>query len=513
MKGCAAPDRRGSQPNYNLKDMQTFQPKIEILYISIFGLLGGFFVVWLTGTLQVTSGSFWTSIVIIATAVLVWTFRGGKHWWMAFAVMTSLGGVFWVGFKIYPSEIGLLLAVAALFFTIVIKRKKMGQGRPKISWAFNLLIIYFILHMLASLYAVKTGLTTGAGSIIRTYSTGMTFLVFGWLFYKFGQTKYIKNVFIITLIINSIRMGFGLYAYFFPYTPSFSEPGWTFMDMAGDLRTSALYQIYAGIIVFHINSNRIFKIGIILLLALSFVFLLLGQGRVSVLAAILTIALWLMIDKRYGVLVIILSIFLSLFILINTNAKLFEALPFEARRSLSFAVLDKNKISFYPFDSDEWHFDLFKSGFDKWSNSTYSLFLGNLIDPSDVWRFDSLNFYYKLQIASAMARYESSLWMTLATLGLFGFFLYFVVFRFLFRDVVSAVIRDGIIDFNHAVYLVAFIVLLLMILLGWIRGGFPGYEIMLGVMGKALYEDSKRDQSIRRIRVLQKRSRIMKGED
>ena len=103
--------------------------------------------------------------------------------------------------------------------------------------------------------------------------------------------------------------------------------------------------------------------------------------------------------------------------------------------------------------------------------------------------------------------------MTLATLGLVGFFLYFVVFCFLFRDIISVVIRDGIIDFNHAVYLVAFIVLLLMILLGWIQGGFPGYEIMLGVMGKALYEDSKRDQSIRSLTVLRKTGRILKEEN
>jgi hypothetical protein len=211
-----------------------------------------------------------------------------------------------------------------------------------------------------------------------------------------------------------------------------------------------------------------------------------------------------MIDRRYGVLIFILSILLSLFILINTNAKVFEALPFEARRSLSFAVLDKHKISFYPYDSDEWHFELFKSGFDKWSKSTYSLFLGNLIDPNDIWRFDSLDFYYKIEIASAMARYESSLWMTLATLGLIGFFLYFMVFRFLFRDIISIVLRNGVIDFNHAVYLVAFIVLLLMILFSWIQGGFPGYEIMLGVMGKALYEDSKRNQSIRSLTVSSK---------
>jgi hypothetical protein len=96
-----------------------------------------------------------------------------------------------------------------------------------------------------------------------------------------------------------------------------------------------------------------------------------------------------------------------------------------------------------------------------------------------------------MQIASTMARYESTLWMTLATLGFIGFFLYLVVFRFLFSDIIMAVLRNGIINFNHAVYMVAFIVLLLMISLGWIRGSFPGYEIMLGVLAKTLYEDSK----------------------
>jgi hypothetical protein len=98
-----------------------------------------------------------------------------------------------------------------------------------------------------------------------------------------------------------------------------------------------------------------------------------------------------------------------------------------------------------------------------------------------------------------MARYESTLWMTLATLGLIGFFLYLGVFRFLFSDIIMAPIRNGIINFRHAVYMVAFIVFLLMILLGWIRGGFPGYEIMLGVFAKALYEDSKHNGNIKRI--------------
>lgn len=473
--------------------MQSFQSKIELFYVSIFYLLEAMFVFWLAGAMQAASGSQWISLVVIAIAVLAWTVRGGKNWWIAFPVVASLGGVFWVGFKIYPTEIGLLLAAVALFFAIVIKGEDLRQDRPRISWAFNLLIIYFILHILTSLYTARMGIMTGTGNIIRTYSTGMTFLLFGWLFYRFGSTKNIEKAFIIILIINSIRIVFGLYAYFFSYTPDFSGPGWTFMDMSVDLRASALYQINAAIVVFYINKNRNMRFGILLLIALSFLILFLGQGRVSALVAILTIVLWVLMEKRYWLLIFILSIFLSLFFLLNTNIKLFEKLPFEAQRSLSFAVLDKNKVSCYPFVSDKWHFHLFKSGFDKWSGSTYSLFLGNRIDPSDVLRFSSFSFYTKLQIASAMARYESTLWMTLSTLGLVGLFLYLVVFSFLFREIIPAVIRNGIVDLNHAVYAVAFMSLLLMILFGWARGGFPGYELMLGVMAKALYEDSKRE--------------------
>ena len=471
--------------------MQLSKPKIELLYGSIFGLIGGIVVIWMIGTIPTTSKSFWVSFVIIAIAVLIWSFKGGKNWWMAFVVFVTFGGVFWVGFKIYPAEIGLLFAIMALVFATVIKGKNLRQDRSKISWAFSLLILYFILHMLASLYKANVGLMNGGGSIIRSYSTGMTFLVFGWLYYRFGSTKNITNVFIIILIINSIRIGFGLYAYFFSYTSSLSEPGWTFLGLSTDLRSSVLYQIYAAIIIFYLIKNRNLKVGVLLLIVLSFIIVFLGQGRVAVLEAMLAISLWVIIEKRYGLLIFILSIFIFLFILVNT--KVYEDLPFEIQRSVSFMVLNKNKIySYYPFASDQWHFDLFKTGFDNWSDSAYSLFFGNCIDPSDVWRFGSFDFFNQVKIASAMARYESSLWTVLATLGIIGISLYTWVLTFLFRNIIPIVKRDGIKSFNHAVYAIAIISFVLMILLGWIRGGFPDYEIMLGVMGKSLYEDRKK---------------------
>jgi hypothetical protein len=32
-----------------------------------------------------------------------------------------------------------------------------------------------------------------------------------------------------------------------------------------------------------------------------------------------------------------------------------------------------------------------------------------------------------------------------------------------------------------------------MILFGWTRGGFPRYELIFGIMAKALYEDGKNE--------------------
>ena len=141
--------------------MQSSQSKIELFYVTIFGLLAGIFVIWLTGALKAASGYQVMIFVIVTIAIFAWTVRGGNNWWVVFPVGASLGGVFWVGFKIYPGEIGLLLASMALIFSIVIKGKNFRQDRSKISWAFSLLIIYFTLHMLASLYTAKFGLMSG----------------------------------------------------------------------------------------------------------------------------------------------------------------------------------------------------------------------------------------------------------------------------------------------------------------------------------------------------------------
>jgi hypothetical protein len=141
--------------------------------------------------------------------------------------------------------------------------------------------------------------------------------------------------------------------------------------------------------------------------------------------------------------------------------------------------------------SDDWHFDLLLLGYQRWTSSFASLIFGNCINPEGVYSFAKLDYLSRLEIAAGTSRYECTLWSVLATLGIVGTALYVWIFTFLFREIIPIVRREGIISFNHAVYAAAIISLLLMILFGWIRGGFPGIEMMLGVMAKALYEDSK----------------------
>jgi hypothetical protein len=135
---------------------------------------------------------------------------------------------------------------------------------------------------------------------------------------------------------------------------------------------------------------------------------------------------------------------------------------------------------------------LFNLGFKRWTTDFYSLLFGNHIDPTGVYQFHKLDYFSAVETAARTARYECTLWTVLATMGIAGMVLYVWIFSFLFREIVPIVRRDGIISFNHAVYASAIICLVLMILFGWIRGGFPTIELMLGVMAKALHEDSKK---------------------
>jgi len=462
-----------------------------ILTILMAVTIGAVFLNFLTTTMEKYS----FGVVFGILLAITWVLGSGKYWWLAFPFMAFWGGVFWIGFKIYPDEIGVLVALAALILALIrYRHHEIIQDRPPISWAFLLLISYFILHMSISLYIAKLDLLSGGGSIVRVYATGLAYLLFSWLYYKFGSSKYIKAAIIIIFAVITIRIIISLFYFYQPALFNLPEADLIWLYPSADLRFSALYQMIFSIMLLYLLKNPLMKTIIVIFIILMFVLVLLGEGRVSVTMAVFALILWLLLAKKIRLLIYLLPVLFVSIIIVLSEMHLLSSLPLEMQRAISFIPGLESQLIYNTEASNYWHFDLFRLGFERWASDFFSLLFGNSVDPVGVYQFSKLGYSSQLEMAAGTARYECTLWTVLATLGIVGTFLYIWIFIFLFREIIPIVWKDGIISFDHGVYAVAIICLLLMILFSWIRGGFPTIELMLGVMAKALYEDNKKNR-------------------
>ncbi len=427
---------------------------------------------------------------------IVWVYGSGKYWWLVFPVMAFWGGLFWVGFRIYPDELGLVITMAALAVALCTHYPTIVRDRSPASWAFLLLGLYFLVHLLVSLSNTRLGWLSGGGSIVRVYASGITYLMFSWMYYKFGSSEHIKLAVIILFVVMLVRIVVSMLALYTPALHGISEAGFLWLYSPTDLRFSALYQMLFGIMLFYIFEGRLAKAIVIVFIIGMFILVLFGEGRVSVAMAVATLILWMLLARKTILLVYLLPLLIVCIVLVNSEVHLVSQLPLGVQRAMSFIPGLNSQLIYNTGASDDWHFDLLHLGYQRWTSSFASLIFGNCINPEGVYSIDKLDYLSQLEIAAGTSRYECTLWSILATLGIVGTALYVWIFTFLFRDIIPIVRREGIISFNHAVYATAIISLLLLILFGWIRGGFPGIEMMLGVMAKALYEDSKREMLV-----------------
>lgn len=470
--------------------------------------LGNSAIIWLAGIFTVAFGLFFFKILmesmdkgalslgasIGVSAIIIWIFTAGRYWWFSYPVLMFWGGYIYLGFKIYPDELGLLMAIAG-FLVYAVKKNREGlhQERPPLTWALIILITYFIIHMSVSYYLSNLGWLAGGGSIIRVYSPGLTVLLFCWLFYKYGSAQDVKTLIPIIFAVVALRILLSLLYFSAPGLFDFSEGDRFVLYSSADLRFSAFYEMILGIGIYYFTDKRLVKNAILLFIFLLLVIILFGEGRVSVACAASVLVIWMLLAKKLRLLVYLSPVVLILIIQVFAQAHLLSNLPLEVQRSLSFLPGLESQLIYATEGSDQWHTDLFWLGYEKWTNTWGSFWIGNATDARDVYSFIKLNYAMQLEIAAGTSRYESTLWTVLATLGVLGFFLYVSVFVFLCRDIVATVLKDGIISRRHGIYAMALISLTPMILFGWIRGGFPVTEILFCVMAKVLCEEQKVD--------------------
>lgn len=438
---------------------------------------------------------------LIAAVVLiggvVWMVAGRRVWWLPVPIATSIGGLIWVGFRIYSHEIALVASAVALLPAIAINRRTLQQYRPPLPWFVYALIGYLICHLVASFALNRLAGGSGYGNILRTYMTALWALIFVVGVYLYGDSRKLRLAIALVYFGLLFRVLVGLYSYYFPGYIFFrgfdvffllSEHG------ALELRDAPMRLLILSLALSMATRSVGLRILHWMVATLSTWLLLMGSGRVTVGMLMIIPCLWLLVQRRWGLLLLIAGGFAAVIMFLNANPRVLYALPEGPQRALTILIFgDVLDIQARLAGSNLWHQELFRLGRERWLASPLHFFFGNRVHPFDAtMRSYAVDFYHAIQIAASVARYERALWTVLATTGFVGGLLYLATFRRLMWPPLRSLLRNKIADFPHAIYFVAFAQMFLYLVFSPFSGGFPGVELMWAGIAYALYQDQQK---------------------
>lgn len=469
------------------------QSKINALIVFVLGLLFSLYAAVSVMQGGVNQLIFYTAIV----GGVAWVVLGQRAWWMPIPLAAVFGGMFWVGFRVYTHEVAMVMAFVALIPALILDRRNFTQHqRPKIPVAAWMLLVFLVIHMTTSYVAAGSENSMNKGSILRTYANALWPVIFFIYFYKYGSSKNLDRLLTILYALLVIRCLIGLYSYFFPKLLYVAGSNFFFIFSqfgASELRVPSLQLITIALSLAAYKKTSGKKYLHIAMALMAFWLLLLGSSRVGF-AMALTTPLIIALAARQFIRVGVISVMITgLILVINANPDMLDSLPPQAQRALSVIVYGTNLDIYNTIEgSNEWHAYLFKSGWQRWTDSPISMAVGNRVHAFDDY-FNSwtADLYARADIAAKTTRYERLLWTVLATLGLMGGLLYAAIYFKLFQGPFREIFRNRSGAITHPVYLIAFIQVLHALLFSPISGSFPAFDLVWGALALGLYYDQK----------------------
>lgn len=438
------------------------------------------------------------AFVAIGICVLAWAIAGRRVWWLPIFFFASLGGVFYPGFKIYAHEMAVLVCLLPLSVTLAMKRDSFKDRGFRIPTSAIILLFYLCIHYLFSIVLNKLEGGGGFGNISRRYMDAIWPLLIFLPFLAFGNTKYIPWVLHLIAGATLIRFAIGMYSAFRGYSDTILFiPGINFAPAGGfgenDLRTSGSSLVCVAICYFCIYRSFLVRILMVLLTLLAVWGTLLGGGRITILLLLGLFGFAILIYRNYALIFLWLSALSIGIIFLNANPEAIQHLPDQVMRSASAFLFDRNLAadSAETTASDEWHARLMTEGIKSWLADFGTIFVGRGVGKFEESAWNSLDPDAMLAMAIQTSRFEAFFWNTLATFGLVGFVLYLVLMFKIVSTLVPILYREKISSPVHAIMFIATFRCIFLLLLGWISGGFPSFEILLGIVALVAAHDMK----------------------
>ncbi len=442
--------------------------------------------------------------ILAVMGSIAWILFGSRIWWLPLFLGIGFGGVFWVGFKVYPQEVGLALALVTVVPALILQRFRL-RPRQKLPQVFSILFAYLAIECLYSCIRFGDG-AQGRGGIFRVYFFALWPFLFiaGFSFYSFSQhirwglyalqRGYLARI---SMDLASLAMPGFLYLPGINFILPASVGG--LEDLRGPglgLAIISLALLFSKRGIFLSRRTIIFPVIQVIRLLEALAALLFGGSRFSLIAGFLAIGFALIYSRRWIVITLFLILGGSVVGWINMYPQSLEKLPVLAERAASILILKDNTITIQEQlqGSNLWHQRLREVGFQRWTENPVSLFFGtgvHAFDPTIAQGAPSGDelFERALDNAANVGAFENGLFTVLSLTGLVGFALYAILFFQLIRRIFSLRAIADQDDFGRTLTFYAICQGVIWVISCYFAGSWPSFELMiLGITAVYLQE-------------------------
>jgi hypothetical protein len=436
---------------------------------------------------------------------LAWAIGGSKIWWLPIFFFPSLGGLVYVGFKIYVQELAVILCVIPLILALATNRFASNIRRNGLQHILFVLLIYLSIHYLGCISYTKAMGLGGLGNITRRYADAIWPILFLIPFLYFGDSRFLKwamRLMYSAFLLRACIAFYGVYAgvegtMYIPMINYVLPSGGTFTD----LRASGPMLVSLGIVYFCVYRRFIPRVFNLCVIGIGSWGTLLGSSRLIMVSLILLFGLSFLIYKKWGLIFGLVGVSIIVILLINSAPEILYKLPDSGRRAATAFMLDRSAAADagQTEASDEWHARLISEGWKSWTENPFTFLFGRGVGAfqEDAW-FNAAGqqeFEGMIIAAVATSRFEKGLWDTLCTFGLVGLVLFTVVLFTVVRQLMRTLFRERISSIPLALAFIASFQCLNWVLLCWIGGTFPSTPIMLAIIAKIALDDMRTPES------------------
>lgn len=462
------------------------------IFIPLLGLAG--VVLALFVGVAVADGQYLgIGLTVAAILLIIWAIWGQDIWWMPIFFFMTLGGLFYVGFKIYSHEIAVLICLLPMVLAVAMRKSTLQSKYKNLPVVLMLLLfVYLIGHYFAVVGYHQINGLSGFGNITRRYMDAMWPLLILVPFLWVGNSSKIKWLLPLIGLATLIRFSLAFGIAQFEREELLYIPGINFVPAGGgnitDLRFSGLTLAMVAVSYLCLTRSILLRGFWLIILAVACYGTFLGGGRIIVVLLSGMFGFILLIYRNYTLLSLWGAAVLFGALVLNTFPDILYGSHDKVRRAASAFIVDREEAAEMGQTglSDDWHARLQEAGWQSWTESVWTILFGRGTTKFEdrAWQ-EGENFEGMVEMATATSRFEKGLWTTLATFGLVGLILYSALLWRIMQICTPILIRDRIATPIHAIMFMAVYGCASWFLLCWIAGDFPSSQLLLGIVALA----------------------------